>query len=555
MSISLPSSQRQATVHILSPSDSSLSSPLPSAVASSSALSGDTAASADIPSPGHMASSTSIPGANPNHASNNGNGGGGTLNATKNFYRVNSSRTRAPSLTSTAPPVRAISSGTRISNSHSPAILPHQSFFLPRKPARAAAVSPTATRSTASPTRSSFVVNASPTRSTFSVGTFNTGERSLRHGGGGGGGHESAIIPDMDSDPNPHPHPNPFERPQSAASGTASGSGHSHAHVSSPLMNVVNANTHPNANAGERRGVSVDLPRRVGEPSSQPRARVLSVDRDEGWGRRGRRGEEKGEGEMVEIRSSTLIPSMERSSDPDNDHDNEDEDEDGYMHSDGHSTSHHSHHKAATPITAESFSSTAVLHPPLSSQYDRSPQTSTTNGSPNTAFPYPGQGIERNGTVDTFHSFVLDKQGKKIRRWRTHQGQNTWYLSGLLLTSGDSKVPLLLSSLFAVAAPALFFVFNSSFFWSKAAWGKAALLVAAYATVLMWSSMARACTTDPGILPRNLDVWLPGMGLEEEDREGGGRRMRYLKIRGKRVGVKCTSLLIFIDGTARMDVD
>lgn len=82
-----------------------------------------------------------------------------------------------------------------------------------------------------------------------------------------------------------------------------------------------------------------------------------------------------------------------------------------------------------------------------------------------------------------------------VRNYRLHQGTNRFFLDGRCMTSGDSVLPLVGSSIVAVLLPALFWAFNGPWLWNHlgagGGGGKATVLVFLVLVLLMWSSMVR----------------------------------------------------------------
>jgi hypothetical protein len=90
------------------------------------------------------------------------------------------------------------------------------------------------------------------------------------------------------------------------------------------------------------------------------------------------------------------------------------------------------------------------------------------------------------------HLSSQDHPPKPVRNYRLHQGTNRFFLDGRCMTSGDSILPLVGSSIVAFALPALFWAFNGPWLWHHlGAGGKAIVFVFLVLVLFMWSSMVR----------------------------------------------------------------
>lgn len=85
-----------------------------------------------------------------------------------------------------------------------------------------------------------------------------------------------------------------------------------------------------------------------------------------------------------------------------------------------------------------------------------------------------------------------NRPAEPVRNYRLHQGTNRFFLDGRCMTSGDSLLPLVGSSIVAFALPALFWAFNGPWLWHHlGAGGKAIVFVFLVLVLFMWSSMVR----------------------------------------------------------------
>lgn len=143
-------------------------------------------------------------------------------------------------------------------------------------------------------------------------------------------------------------------------------------------------------------------------------------------------------------------------------------------------------------------------------------------------------------------------------------GNNRFFLGGRLVTSGDSPFPFLASFLLTLLLPAIFLLFESQFLWSSSSsrspalssygslgsngGGKAIVVIFAYVTLIMWTSMLRTSLRDPGIIKKGLDrepdwesVAVPVGGEDDLTGSGMGRRpkARTIRVRDEWVSSKC----------------
>ena len=85
---------------------------------------------------------------------------------------------------------------------------------------------------------------------------------------------------------------------------------------------------------------------------------------------------------------------------------------------------------------------------------------------------------------------LVDQQGRAVRNWQLHEGSNRFFLGGRALTSRDNPMPFGLSLGVAVVMPALFFAFSGDYLWHNlGGGGKASLFIFAWLAAIMCSSM------------------------------------------------------------------
>ena len=137
-------------------------------------------------------------------------------------------------------------------------------------------------------------------------------------------------------------------------------------------------------------------------------------------------------------------------------------------------------------------------------------------------------------------------------------GNNRFLLSGRLVTSGDSPYPFLGALAVALFMPGIFLAFEAEWLWHANApasgsggigtsAGKALIVLFAYTTLIMWTSMLRTSLRDPGIIPKGLDrepdfesFAVPVGGDDDLTGTGMGQRprLRHVRVREELVGSK-----------------
>jgi len=121
------------------------------------------------------------------------------------------------------------------------------------------------------------------------------------------------------------------------------------------------------------------------------------------------------------------------------------------------------------------------------------------------------------------------KTGKLVRRYQKHPSRNRFLLKGKLLTGGDTPWAFVASFGLLLSIAGIWFGTTAVWWWNNVSPAVAA--VGAYMTLLTISTMLATATTDPGILPRNLDPDPPYPATSPSD--GGVRAPmpRDLKVR------------------------
>lgn len=136
-------------------------------------------------------------------------------------------------------------------------------------------------------------------------------------------------------------------------------------------------------------------------------------------------------------------------------------------------------------------------------------------------------------------------------------GNTRFYLSGRLITSGDSPFPFLASLAVMLLLPAAFFAFESQWLWNSGSStsgisigtvaGRAITIIFAYLTIMMWLNMLRTALRDPGIIPKGLHrdpdletYAVPVGGVDDLTGTGMGSRaqLRMLRVRDEVVSSK-----------------
>uniref|UniRef100_A0A8H7Y158 protein S-acyltransferase n=1 Tax=Psilocybe cubensis TaxID=181762 RepID=A0A8H7Y158_PSICU len=125
---------------------------------------------------------------------------------------------------------------------------------------------------------------------------------------------------------------------------------------------------------------------------------------------------------------------------------------------------------------------------------------------------------------------------KPVRRYEQHPSRNRFYLRGRILTGGDTPWAFVVAFGTLLTIAGVWFGTTAVWWWHNES--PAVAGVAVYMALLTISSMLTTATTDPGILPRNLDPDPPYPATSPSD---GGIRApmpRDLKVRSDIVRVK-----------------
>lgn len=132
---------------------------------------------------------------------------------------------------------------------------------------------------------------------------------------------------------------------------------------------------------------------------------------------------------------------------------------------------------------------------------------------------------------------ILNPDTKKpYRNYHLHPSNNKFFLGGRLLTGGDSPWAFITSFLLVLTIAGVWFGTTCVWWWQNQSPVVAA--VGIYMALLVISTMLATATTDPGILPRELD---PDPPYSSETPSDGGSRApmpRDLKVRSDVVRTK-----------------
>ncbi|KAG6860596.1 hypothetical protein C0995_009486 [Termitomyces sp. Mi166 len=125
-----------------------------------------------------------------------------------------------------------------------------------------------------------------------------------------------------------------------------------------------------------------------------------------------------------------------------------------------------------------------------------------------------------------------------IRNYTLHPSRNHFFLSGRLITGGDTPFAFIACLSLVIGLAGLWFSTTCVFWWHHSNGSKAIVIFGAYLAAVVLSTMLTTATTDPGILPRGLDPDPPYPTTSPSD---GGIRApmpRDLKVRTDTVRVK-----------------
>ncbi|KAF9558017.1 hypothetical protein CPC08DRAFT_743462 [Agrocybe pediades] len=140
---------------------------------------------------------------------------------------------------------------------------------------------------------------------------------------------------------------------------------------------------------------------------------------------------------------------------------------------------------------------------------------------------------------------VTDPQtGKVVRRYQNSQSRNRFLLGGRLLTGGDTPWAFIASLALLLTIAGLWFGTTAVWWWHNVSPAVAA--VGVYMTLLTITTMLATVTTDPGILPRDLDPDPPYPATSPSDGATRAPMPRDLKVRTDIVRVKyCPTCKIY----------
>ncbi|KAF8197549.1 DHHC palmitoyltransferase-domain-containing protein [Pholiota molesta] len=132
--------------------------------------------------------------------------------------------------------------------------------------------------------------------------------------------------------------------------------------------------------------------------------------------------------------------------------------------------------------------------------------------------------------------FIDPATGQAVRKYQTHPSRNQFMCDGRMLTGGDQPWAFIasLGLLFAIAG--VWFGTTAVWWWHNESPAVAA--IGAYLALLTISTMFATATTDPGILPRNLDPDPPYPASSPSDGSNRAPMPRDLKVRTDVVRVK-----------------
>lgn len=140
------------------------------------------------------------------------------------------------------------------------------------------------------------------------------------------------------------------------------------------------------------------------------------------------------------------------------------------------------------------------------------------------------------GGLDLRNVPMVDGDKNPIRKWTLHPSQNRFFFNGRLLTGGDAPWAFMSSLTVVFSIAGVYFGTTALWWWKNESIGVP--IVAAYITLLTISSMLATAFTDPGILPRSLDLDPPYPSHSPSDGGVKAPLPRDLKVRAGVVRVK-----------------
>jgi len=140
------------------------------------------------------------------------------------------------------------------------------------------------------------------------------------------------------------------------------------------------------------------------------------------------------------------------------------------------------------------------------------------------------------GGLDLRNVPRTDGDKKPIRRWSLHPSQNRFFFGGRFLTGGDAPWAFLASLTVVFTIAGVYFGTTAVWWWKNESIAVPVIVV--YMTLLTISSMLATAFTDPGILPRGLDLDPPYPNHPPADGGPKAPLPRDLKVRAGVVRVK-----------------
>jgi len=132
-----------------------------------------------------------------------------------------------------------------------------------------------------------------------------------------------------------------------------------------------------------------------------------------------------------------------------------------------------------------------------------------------------------------------DGKGRPIYNYTLHPSRNRFFCGGHLLTGGDSPWAFIASLIVVFGITGVYFGTTCVWWWINES--PAVAVVGAYMTLLTISSMMATALSDPGILPRDIDLEPPYPNNSPSDGAVKAPLPRDLKVRAGIVRVKYCS--------------
>ncbi|KAH0583580.1 hypothetical protein H2248_009203 [Termitomyces sp. 'cryptogamus'] len=197
--------------------------------------------------------------------------------------------------------------------------------------------------------------------------------------------------------------------------------------------------------------------------------------------------------------------------------------------------SHHHHHDSPVRFYSDR---TLRAHSPAPSRSSLASVRPSTPTPPRSFIPTPP--TPSPGSIYPLSHMPRLKPGssKPIRNYTLHTSRNRFFLSGHLLTGGDTPFAFIICLSIAIGLAGLWFSTTCVFWWHQSGGSKAVVIVGAYLAALVFSAMVSTATTDPGILPRGLDPDPPYPTTTPSDGDVRVPMPRDLRVREDVVRVK-----------------